>query len=276
MFNNKNEAKWFVIIFQMIILFSILGVIIYSYISGMLSSNNFFIILIIVLLMGIPVFVNIRVKLNQKKNQNKKFDEIQENKNTVHDTDKQYDNNIQHNNSAQQNINSTFKGDDSQQKTFGSRIKMMYQSGGKSSTESKKTANSKWPAMIPIVVLGFIAIYTIFGNPLDMFNIDNNPTGKWYLDFDVSGGNLTEYQFYQFYEDGTLDVGTKVSGSAEYIYSGSQGTWYISDGIIYVSHKQWNGTGYSTINFQVKMRDNKLYSLEGIDTGLRRTSKWVN
>lgn len=277
MFKKKNEVNWFVIIFQLIILLSILGIIIHSYNSGSLSSNNFIIVLVIVLLMGIPVFISVRVKLNQKISHNEQSIKFQKNNHIQHDNNSQQGNPIPRDNGIQQNTNSTPGVDENYQRTYVSGGDMPYKTDEKSTMKPKQAAKSKLPAIIPIAVLGFTGLYMAFGNPLDLLN-NNDPTGKWYLDFEVygGGGNLTEYLFYEFNEDGTLDVGTKVSGGVEYAYSGTQGSWYIDDGIIYATHRQWNGSSYVTVNFQLKVKDNKLYSIDGIDTGYRRTSKWVS
>ncbi len=90
--------------------------------------------------------------------------------------------------------------------------------------------------IIPVTIL--VVVFMAFMiNRLNLFS-SSDPTGKWIYEMEeyatIDGvTNLTDYWYMIFYEDGSLDIGIKNVNYPE--DSEGSGSWYLSEGIIYVT-----------------------------------------
>lgn len=229
---KDKSSSLFGIILMILILLIIFIILIVSYLKDMISSNDFFIVFFLLLLMSIPIFLKIK--------QIKKPKESNAQESSIIDSSLNKEESFNEN----QDIN-------------GEEI---------TSKKGSKPNPNRIFTVIPIFVLAFIFIYVFIGNPFEqIFGVD--PVGKWYDYYEVGNGNLTEYWYIIFEEDGTLVTGIKNVGFAE--DPEGTGTWYVENGILHVYiHPDYSG--FPDQNLLLEIKGNKLYELSGTYTGYEK------
>ncbi len=232
---KDKSSSLFGIILMILILLIIFIILIISYLKDMISTNDFFIVFFLLLLMSIPIFLKIKqIKkpkdLPTQANQESTF------------------------------INSSLNKEES--------FKENQDINGEEITSNKgsKPNTNRIFTIIPIFVLVFVFIYVFIGNPFEqLFGVD--PVGKWYDYYEVGNGNLTEYWYIVFEEDGTLVIGIKNVGFAE--DPEGTGTWYMENGTLHV-YINYDYSGFVDQNLELDIKGNKLYDLSGTYTGYEK------